>query len=131
MPGRISVIDDRICIPVPLFHCFGCVLGVLACVNHGATMVFVETYDPVDVMMSIEMEKCTGVYGVPTMFIAMMDHKLFNKFDFSSLRTGIMAGSPCPVKSMNDCIDKMNMTRGDHRLRLDRGFAGNDPDPVQ
>jgi fatty-acyl-CoA synthase len=101
---------DRICIPVPLFHCFGCVLGVLACVNHGSTMVFVETYDPVDVMMSIEMEKCTGVYGVPTMFIAMMDHKLFNKFDFSSLRTGIMAGSPCPVKSMNDCIEKMNMT---------------------
>ncbi len=101
---------DRICIPVPLFHCFGCVLGVLACVNHGATMVFVETYDPVDVMMSIEMEKCTGVYGVPTMFIAMMDHKLFKKFDFSSLRTGIMAGSPCPVKSMNDCIEKMNMT---------------------
>jgi fatty-acyl-CoA synthase len=101
---------DRICIPVPLFHCFGCVLGVLACVNHGATMVFVETYDPVDVMMSIEMEKCTGVYGVPTMFIAMMDHKLFSKFDFSSLRTGIMAGSPCPVKSMNDCIKKMNMT---------------------
>jgi fatty-acyl-CoA synthase len=101
--------EDRICIPVPLFHCFGCVLGVLACVNHGATMVFVEVYDPVDVMMSIEMEKCTGVYGVPTMFIAMMDHKLFKKFDFSSLRTGIMAGSPCPVKSMNDCIEKMNM----------------------
>ncbi len=101
---------DRICIPVPLFHCFGCVLGVLACVNHGATMVFVETYDPVDVMMSIEMEKCTGVYGVPTMFMAMLDHKLFKKFDFSSLRTGIMAGSPCPVKTMNDCIEKMHMT---------------------
>lgn len=100
---------DKICIPVPLFHCFGCVLGVLACVNHGSAMVFVETYDPVQVMMSIEMEQCTGVYGVPTMFIAMMDHKLFNKFDFSSLRTGIMAGSPCPVKSMNDCMEKMNM----------------------
>lgn len=101
---------DRICIPVPLFHCFGCVLGVMACVNHGAAMILVEVYDPVDVMMSIEMEKCTGVYGVPTMFINMMDHKLFNKFDFSSLRTGIMAGSPCPVKSMNDCREKMNMT---------------------
>jgi fatty-acyl-CoA synthase len=101
---------DRICIPVPLFHCFGCVLGVLACVNHGATMVFVETFDPVDVMMSIEVEKCTGVYGVPTMFMAMLDHKLFKKFDFSSLRTGIMAGSPCPVKTMNDCIEKMHMT---------------------
>jgi fatty-acyl-CoA synthase len=101
---------DRICIPVPLFHCFGCVLGVMACVNHGAAMVFVETYNPVDVMMSIESEKCTGVYGVPTMFIAMLDHKLFKKFDFSSLRTGIMAGSPCPVKTMNDCIEKMNMS---------------------
>ncbi|MCP3892925.1 MAG: AMP-binding protein, partial [Desulfobulbaceae bacterium] len=72
-------------------------------------MVFVETYEPVQVMMSIEMEKGTAVYGVPTMFIAMRDHKLFSKFDFSSLRTGIMAGSPCPVKSMNDCIEKMNM----------------------
>lgn len=101
---------DRLCIPVPLFHCFGCVLAVLACVNHGVTMVFVETFNPIDVMMSIETEKCTAVYGVPTMFIAMMDHKLFPKFDFSSLRTGIMAGSPCPVKSMKDCIAKMNMT---------------------
>jgi fatty-acyl-CoA synthase len=102
--------EDKICIPVPLFHCFGCVLGVLACVNHGAAMVLTETFDPVQVMMSIEMEKCTAVYGVPTMFIAMMDHKLFDKFDFSSLRTGIMAGSPCPVKSMNDCIEKMSMS---------------------
>lgn len=102
--------NDAICIPVPLFHCFGCVLGTLACINHGATMVFVETFNPVDVMMAIEEEKCTGVYGVPTMFIAMMDHKLFSKFDFSSLRTGIMAGSPCPTKSMNDLIEKMNMT---------------------
>jgi fatty-acyl-CoA synthase len=101
---------DKVCIPVPLFHCFGCVLGVLACVNHGAAMVFVETYDPVQVMMSIEVERCTAVYGVPTMFMAMMDHKLFPKFDFSSLRTGIMAGSPCPVKTMNDCIEKMNMS---------------------
>ncbi|MGL1932636.1 MAG: AMP-binding protein [Desulfotalea sp.] len=102
--------DDAICIPVPLFHCFGCVLGTLACVNHGASMVFVEGFDPVGVMTAIEEEKCTGVYGVPTMFIAMIDHKLFPKFDFSSLRTGIMAGSPCPVKTMNDLIEKMNMT---------------------
>ncbi|SDO65450.1 AMP-binding protein [Desulforhopalus singaporensis] len=101
---------DKVCIPVPLFHCFGCVLGVLACVNHGAAMVFVETFDPVQVMMSIEMEKCTAVYGVPTMFMAMLDNKLFDKFDFSSLRTGIMAGSPCPVKTMNDLISRMNMT---------------------
>jgi fatty-acyl-CoA synthase len=101
--------EDKVCIPVPLFHCFGCVLGVMACVNHGSAMVFTEVFDPVHVMMSIENEKCTAVYGVPTMFIGMMNHKLFPKFDFSSLRTGIMAGSPCPVKSMNDCIEKMNM----------------------
>lgn len=108
--GQNLTHNDSICIPVPLFHCFGCVLGVLACVNHGSTMVFVETFTPVETMAAIELEKCTGVYGVPTMFIAIMDHPLFHKFDFSSLRTGIMAGSPCPVKSMNDCIEKMNMT---------------------
>ncbi len=102
--------EDRVCIPVPLFHCFGCVLGVLACVNHGATMVVLEKYDPLTVMMSIEKERCTALYGVPTMFIAVMDHPLFDKFDFSSLRTGIMAGSPCPVKTMEDCVDKMNMS---------------------
>ncbi len=101
--------EDRVCIPVPLFHCFGCVLGVLACVNHGAAMVVLEKYDPLTVMMSIEKERCTALYGVPTMFIAVMDHPLFDKFDFSSLRTGIMAGSPCPVKTMEDCVEKMNM----------------------
>ncbi len=101
---------DRVCLPVPLFHCFGCVLGVMACVNHGSAMVFVEKYDPVLVMMSIEQERCTAVYGVPTMFIAMLEHPLFSKFDFSSLRTGIMAGSPCPVKSMKQCVEQMHMT---------------------
>ena len=101
--------QDKVCLPVPLFHCFGCVLGVMACINHGAAMVFVEKYDPVLVMMSVERERCTAVYGVPTMFIAMLDHPLFSKFDFSSLRTGIMAGSPCPVKSMKECVEKMNM----------------------
>jgi fatty-acyl-CoA synthase len=101
---------DRVCLPVPLFHCFGCVLGVLACVNHGATMVLLEKYDPVVEMMSIERERCTAVYGVPTMFIAVLEHPLFNKFDFSSLRTGIMAGSPCPVKTMKQCVEKMHMT---------------------
>jgi len=99
---------DRICLPVPLFHCFGCVLGVMASVNHGSTMVILEQYDPVVAMTAIEQERCTSVYGVPTMFIAMLDHKLFNKFDFGSLRTGIMAGSPCPIKTMNDVVDKMN-----------------------
>jgi fatty-acyl-CoA synthase len=100
---------DRVCLPVPLFHCFGCVLGVMACVNHGATMVFVEKFDPVTVMMSIEAARCTAVYGVPTMFIAMLDHPLFRKFDFSSLRTGIMAGSPCPIKTMHEVVERMNM----------------------
>jgi len=100
---------DRVCIPVPLFHCFGCVLAVMACLNHGATMVILERYDPINVMMSIERERCTAVYGVPTMFIGILDHKLFDKFDFSTLRTGIMAGSPCPVKTMNECVERMNM----------------------
>ncbi len=100
---------DRVCLPVPLFHCFGCVLGVMACLNHGATMVILERYDPVNVMMSVEHEKCTALYGVPTMFIGVLDHKLFDRFDLSSLRTGIMAGSPCPVKTMRECVDRMNM----------------------
>jgi fatty-acyl-CoA synthase len=101
---------DRICLPVPLFHCFGCVLGVMSSVNHGSTMVFLEKYDPVTVMMSIEKERCTALYGVPTMFIAILEHPLFSKFDFSTLRTGIMAGAPCPVKTMNEAVEKMNMT---------------------
>ncbi|MBN1110387.1 MAG: AMP-binding protein [Methanomassiliicoccales archaeon] len=100
---------DRVGIPVPLFHCFGCVLGVMACLNHGATMVILERYDPVNVMMSVEGERCTAVYGVPTMFIAILEHRLFHKFDFSSLRTGIMAGSPCPVRTMQECVERMNM----------------------
>ncbi|HPD09286.1 MAG TPA: AMP-binding protein, partial [Methanomassiliicoccales archaeon] len=100
---------DRVCLPVPLFHCFGCVLGVMACLNHGATMVILERYDPVNVMMSVEQERCTALYGVPTMFIGVLDHKLFDRFDLSSLRTGIMAGSPCPVKTMRECVDRMNM----------------------
>jgi len=102
--------QDKVCVPVPLFHCFGCVLAVMACLNHGATMVILEKYDPINVMMSIECEKCTALYGVPTMFIAILDHKLFHKFDFSSLRTGIMAGAPCPIKTMNECVERMNMT---------------------
>jgi fatty-acyl-CoA synthase len=100
---------DRLALTVPLFHCFGCVLGVLACVNHGVTMVILEDFVPVDVMLAIDQEKCSAVYGVPTMYIAMLDHPLFPKFDFSSLRTGIMAGSPCPVEVMKRVIDKMNM----------------------
>ncbi len=102
--------QDRVCIPVPLFHCFGCVLGTLAAVTHAATMVFLETFDPVDVMASVEEERCTALYGVPTMFIAILQHKLFKKFDFRSLRTGIMAGSPCPIEVMRQVIDTMHMS---------------------
>ncbi len=100
---------DRDCIPVPLFHCFGCVLSTLACVTHASTMVILESYDPLQVMYAVENERCTGLNGVPTMFIAILDHPMFGKFDFSSLRTGIMAGSPCPVKTMNDVIGLMHM----------------------
>ena len=100
---------DKVCIPVPLFHCFGCVLAVMACINHGATMIFLESFNPILAMMSIEREKCTAIYGVPTMFIAILDHPLFKKFDYSSLRTGIMAGSPCPVKTMKQCVELMHM----------------------
>jgi fatty-acyl-CoA synthase len=100
---------DRVCLPVPLFHCFGCVLGVLAAINHASTLVILETFDPIQVMASVEAERCTALYGVPTMFIAVLQHKLFKKFDFSSLRTGIMAGSPCPVTTMKEVMEKMYM----------------------
>jgi fatty-acyl-CoA synthase len=101
---------DRVCIPVPLFHCFGCVLGVMACVNHGATMVILEKFEPVNVMLSVERERCTALYGVPTMFIAILEHALFPRFDFGTLRTGIMAGSPCPARTMTECVERMHMT---------------------
>lgn len=100
---------DRVCLPVPLFHCFGCVLGVLACVTHGSAMVILEKFDPVLVMQSVETERCTALYGVPTMFIAVLQHPLFERFDFSSLRTGIMAGSPCPVRVMRQVMKEMFM----------------------
>ncbi|TMC38264.1 MAG: AMP-binding protein, partial [Chloroflexi bacterium] len=92
---------DRVCIPVPFYHCFGMVLGNLACTTHGATMVIpAEAYDPVLTMQTVQQERCTALYGVPTMFIAELEHPRFSEFDFSSLRTGIMAGSPCPVEIM-------------------------------
>jgi len=102
--------QDRLCIPVPFFHCFGCVLGVMASVTHGTTMVPVEFFQPVKVMEAISTEKCTAVHGVPTMFIAMLEHPDFKQYDFSFLRTGIMAGSPCPVKVMRQVADEMNMS---------------------
>jgi fatty-acyl-CoA synthase len=99
---------DRLCIPVPFFHCFGCVLAVMACVTHGSTMVPVEIFDPLKVLQTIEKEKCTAVHGVPTMFIAELEHPEFDKFDLSTLRTGIMAGSNCPIEVMKKVISKMN-----------------------
>ena len=100
---------DRLCLPVPLFHCFGCVLGVLAAVTHGTAMVILEKFDPLLVMRSIKREKCTALYGVPTMFMAVLQHERFKDYDFSSLRTGIMAGSPCPVRVMNQVMEQMYM----------------------
>lgn len=102
---------DRLCIPVPLYHCFGMVLGVLACVSHGAAMVFPsEAFDPLTTLQAIEKEKCTALHGVPTMFIMELEHPEFANFDVSSLRTGIMAGATCPVELMNSLIKKMNLT---------------------
>ncbi len=102
--------EDKLCIPVPLFHCFGCVLGVTACITHGSAMVLVEYYQPLAVMEAVSNEKCTALHGVPTMFIAILQHPEFKDYSFSNLRTGIMAGSPCPIKVMREVVDKMNMT---------------------
>ena len=102
--------SDRLCIPVPLYHCFGMVIGNLACLTHGAAMVFAsEAFDPLATLETLEAERCTGVLGVPTMFIAQLQHPEFGRFDLSSLRTGMMAGAPCPVEVMKDVIDKMHM----------------------
>jgi len=101
---------DRLCLPVPLFHCFGCVLGVMAALTHGTTLVPLELFDPLLVLAAVQKEKCTAVYGVPTMFIAELSHPMFDMFDLSSLRTGIMAGSPCPEETMRQVMEKMHCT---------------------
>jgi fatty-acyl-CoA synthase len=102
--------DDRVCIPVPFYHCFGMVLGNLACTTHGATIVVpAPAFDPVATLEAVEAERCTSLYGVPTMFIAELDLPNFDQFDLTSLRTGIMAGSPCPVEVMKQCIERMHM----------------------
>jgi fatty-acyl-CoA synthase len=101
---------DRLCIPVPLYHCFGMVLGNLASVTHGATMVFPgEGFDAAATLTTVQAERCTALHGVPTMFIAMLDHPAFDDYDLSSLRTGIMAGSPCPVEVMKRVVERMRM----------------------
>ena len=100
---------DRLCITVPLFHCFGCVLGVMTCMTHATSMVMVEYFSPNAVMKAISDEKCTAFHGVPTMFITILGHADFEKYDFSHLRTGIMAGSPCPIAVMQEAVDRMNV----------------------
>ncbi len=101
---------DRLCIPVPFYHCFGMVLGNLAAVTHGAAMVIpAEGFDPLSTLQTVSEERCTALHGVPTMFIALLDHPDFKTFDLSSLRTGIMAGSPCPIEVMKRVISDMNM----------------------
>lgn len=103
---------DRICIPVPLYHCFGMVMGNLACITHVSAMVYPgEGFEPRATLEAVQAERCNALYGVPTMFIAMLDHPEFSKFDLSSLRTGIMAGSPCPVSVMQRVINDMNMSQ--------------------
>lgn len=101
--------DEKLLVCVPLFHCFGCVLAVCAIISHGATMVFTEDFDPVMVMASVQKEKCTALHGVPTMFISELNHPMFELFDLSSLRTGIMAGALCPVETMNQVMTRMHM----------------------
>jgi fatty-acyl-CoA synthase len=102
--------DDRLCIPVPFYHCFGMVMGNLGCTTHGATMVIpAPGFDPETTLRCVAEERCTGLYGVPTMFIAMQNHPTFAGHDLSSLRTGIMAGSVCPVEVMKHCIEDMHM----------------------
>ena len=102
--------DENLCLPVPLFHCFGIVLGVMALLTHRGSLTIVESFDPLIVLASVQKSKCTALYGVPTMFIAELNHPMFDMFDLSSLRTGIMAGSPCPMDVMKKVVDKMHMT---------------------
>lgn len=101
--------DDKLCIPVPFFHCFGLVLAVMAALTHSTSMVPIEYYRPTEVMRAVQDEQCTAVHGVPTMFIAMLEHPDFKKYKFPKLRTGIMAGSPCPIKVMKQVVEEMGM----------------------
>ena len=102
--------DDRLLIVVPLFHCFGCVLGMMTCLTHCTTIVLMTRYHPVKEIQILQDQRCTAVHGVPTMFIGMLEHPDFDQYDFSHLRTGIMAGSPCPIKTMREVTEKMHLT---------------------
>ncbi|OPX57927.1 MAG: Acetyl-coenzyme A synthetase [Methanobacterium sp. PtaB.Bin024] len=115
---------DRLCITVPLFHCFGIVLAVMAAYSHGATMVMVEVFDPLLVLAAVQKERCTALYGVPTMFIAEYSHPMFEMFDLSSLRTGIMAGSTPPIEAMKKVVNDMNMNEITSVYGLTEGSPG-------
>ena len=120
--------QDRVCISVPLFHCFGMVMGNLACITHGSTMVYPSgVFEPLASLTAIQQEKCTASYGVPTMFIAMLEHEKFEEFDLSSLRTGIMAGSPCPREIMQRVIERMHM----HEVTICYGMTETAPVSAQ
>ena len=121
---------DRVCMPVPLYHCFGCVLGTLCCMVHGAAMVFpAEGFQPGATLAAIEQERCTALYGVPTMFIAQFEHEDYPRRDLSSLRTGIMAGSPCPIE-IDETRDAGNGRPRNHdRLRPNGSFAADYTNP--
>ena len=102
-------LDDRLCLCVPLFHCFGCVIGVLGAYTHGASLCPVESFDPGRVLATVERERCTALYGVPTMFLAELEHPEFSRFDLTSLRTGIMAGALCPEPLLRRVMDEMHL----------------------
>jgi fatty-acyl-CoA synthase len=120
--------EDRVCIPVPFYHCFGMVLGNLACTTHGATMVIPgEAFDPLSTLESVAAERCTGLHGVPTMFIAELEHPRFAELDLTSLRTGIMAGSPCPIEVMKRVRDAMHM----HEVTICYGMTETSPVSTQ
>ena len=108
--GMGSTQNDKLCCCVPLFHCFGVVLATMNCLSHGSTQVMVERFDPLVVLASVHKERCTALYGVPTMFIAELNHPMFSMFDLTSLRTGIMAGALCPIELMRAVTDKMHIT---------------------
>jgi fatty-acyl-CoA synthase len=120
--------EDRLCIPVPFYHCFGMVMGNLGSTSHGATMVIPgDAFEPTAVLQAVQDERCTALYGVPTMFIAELAHPDFDSFDLSSLRTGVMAGSPCPVEVMKQCVDLMNM----HKVTICYGMTETSPVSTQ
>ncbi len=119
---------DRVCIPVPFYHCFGMVIGNLACLTHATTTVLpAPSFDALTTLQTIEAERCTSVLGVPTMFIAMLGHPEFHTFDLSSLRTGMMAGSPCPTEVMKQCVDEMHM----HEVTIGYGMTETSPVSTQ